>query len=362
MLERGDLDGVAYVLPHEVNLTARRTHRVYLKNMLLSEDAENLLPEWAFFVKAIVNANDLRPTASRETFYEDNKLSAARDSLGQCLRAYLITLAEKRPEKLEQFIGLHYRALKALAVEDDEFFRLFIDYLPFETTHGQMSFGDYRRDNETILFAPSVDQFRQIARVASAQGQCVINAGYTYDQELLAKVPEAFDEVRVQEIEAAEIVEAFEELTLKEQESAHLLLTVAETVLKPFKCAPELKKFKPKELPALFSTSKDGRFFRSLEQSKEVADPLWGGVLDQLGKRDKRPTAHSQLCFNFENPLVHRLTSLKNKPLLRRSVEMLYVQSLLLGHQPLNAKEMSLLNEGLLALIEIGVTAGESSE
>jgi molecular chaperone HtpG len=351
----GDIDGVAFILPHEASLTARRAHRVYLKNMLLSESADNLLPDWAFFVKAVVNANDLRPTASRETFYDDDRLAAAREALGDSLRGYLVSLAEKRPERLEKFIDLHYRALKALAAEDDEFYRLFIDYLPFETTHGRMTFGEYRREYSTLVYAPTVDQFRQIARVASAQGRCVINAGYTYDQELLAKAPDVFDSVAVEELEAAEIVETFDDLSLDEQEFAHFLLSVAEAALKPFRCEPEIKKFKPKELPALFSTSKDGRFFRSLEQSKEIADPLWGGVLDQLGKRERRAAAHSQLCFNFENPLVRRLVSLRNKALLRRSIEMLYVQSLLLGHQPLNAKEMALLNEGLLALIEFGV-------
>ncbi len=355
----GDIDGVAFILPHEASLTARRAHRVYLKNMLLSESADNLLPDWAFFLKAVVNANDLRPTASRETFYDDDKLAAARDSLGDCLRAYLVNLAEKRPEKLEKFIDLHHRALKALAAEDDEFYRLFIDYLPFETTHGRMSLGEYRREHGNLLFTPTVDQFRQIARVASAQGRCVINAGYSYDHELLTKAPEVFDDLTVEELDATEIVQSFEDVSLEEQESAHLLMSVAESALKSFRCEPELKKFKPNELPALFSTSKDGRFFRSLEQSKEIADPLWGGVLDQLGKREKRTSAHSQLCFNFENPLVRRLVSLTKKPLLRRSVEMLYVQSLLLAHQPLNTKEMGLLNDGLLAMIEFGMANEE---
>ena len=357
----GDIDGVAYILPHEASLTARRAHRVYLKNMLLSESADNLLPDWAFFVKAVVNANDLRPTASRETFYDDEKLAAARDALGDCLRSYLVNLAEKRPERLEKFIDLHFRALKALAAEDDEFYRLFIDYLPFETSHGRMTFGEYRREHDTLLFAPTVDQFRQISRVALAQGRCVINAGYAYDHELLTKAPDVFDDLAVEELEASEIVETFDDLTLDEQEAAHLLMSVAEAALKPFRCAPELKKFKPRELPALFSTSKDGRFFRSLEQSREIADPLWGGVLDQLGKREKRPAAHSQLCFNFDNPLVRRLVGLKNKGLVRRSIEMLYVQALLLGHQPLNVKEMALLNDGLLALIEFGVGSEESA-
>jgi molecular chaperone HtpG len=77
----GDVSGVAFVLPFSPNLSARKTHRVYLKNMLLSEQAEGLLPDWAFFVKCVVNANNLRPTASREAFYEDD---SSESSLTGC--------------------------------------------------------------------------------------------------------------------------------------------------------------------------------------------------------------------------------------------------------------------------------------
>ncbi|HMF18396.1 MAG TPA: hypothetical protein VKE98_14395, partial [Gemmataceae bacterium] len=66
-----------------------------------------------------------------------------------------------------------------------------------------------------------------------------------------------------------------------------------------------------------------------------------------------------QLFFNFNNPLVRRLTGLKNKKLVNRSVQLLYVQALLLGHHPLNSKEMRLLNEGLLDMIEWGVGSQE---
>ena len=89
------MDGVAFVLPFSPSLATKRTHRVYLKNMLLSEKAENLVPDWAFFVKCVVNANDLRPTASRESFYEDDKLEAAREALGRCLREYLVNLSKR---------------------------------------------------------------------------------------------------------------------------------------------------------------------------------------------------------------------------------------------------------------------------
>ena len=56
----GDVSGVAYVLPFSPSLAMKKTQRVYLKNMLLSEQTEGLLPDWAFFVKCVVNANDLQ--------------------------------------------------------------------------------------------------------------------------------------------------------------------------------------------------------------------------------------------------------------------------------------------------------------
>src|SRR5262249_37665323 len=135
----GGVDGVAFVLPFSPSLAARRTHRVYLKNMLLSETAENLLPDWAFFVKCVVNADGLRPTASRESFYEDDALAAPRDQLGACLRDFLVGLARGEPERLQKLIALHYLSIKALAVQDDDFYRLFIDWLPFETSLGEMT-------------------------------------------------------------------------------------------------------------------------------------------------------------------------------------------------------------------------------
>ena len=95
------------------NLSTRRAHRVYLRNMLLSEDADNLLPDWAFFVKAIVNAGDLRPTASRENFFEDNRLEAVRVELGNCLRDYMVHLAEQESSRFARFLAVHHLALKA---------------------------------------------------------------------------------------------------------------------------------------------------------------------------------------------------------------------------------------------------------
>jgi molecular chaperone HtpG len=356
----GAVDGVAFVLPFTPNLATKQKHRVYLKNMLLSEQAENLLPEWAFFVKAVVNANDLRPTASRESFYEDEKLEAARVALGECLREYLVKLSEKDPQRLERFINLHHLSIKALAVQDDEFYKLFIHWLPFETSMGDMTLGEYRELSDTLRYVPDLDQFRQVSRVAAAQKLHVVNASYTYDAELLDKYTEVFPDVPAEVIDPSQLAQSFDDLDSGEQEETGEFIEAAEAALSAYKCSAEIKKFLPKELPAMYTTDREGRFIRSLEQSKEIATPLWSGVLDNLGRHERRAGPYSQLTFNYQNPLVRRLAGIRDRKLVQRSVQMLYVQALLLGHHPLSSKEMTLLNDGLLALIEWGIRKEEA--
>ena len=61
----------------------------------------------------------------------------------------------------------------------------------------------------------------------------------------------------------------------------------------------------------------------------------------------------AQMCFNYQNPLIRRLAHLTDTVLVRKGIEMLYVQALLLGHYPLRSEELKLMGDGLLGLIEL---------
>jgi molecular chaperone HtpG len=324
--------------------------------MLVSENAEGLLPDWAFFVKCVVNANELRPTASRESFYEDEALSLTRAALGRSLRSYLVELAQEQPQRLQKLISLHMLSIKALAVDDDEFYQLFIDWLPFETNAGQMTLGEYKRQNRVLRYVPDLDQFRQIARVAASQSLVVVNAGYVHDADLLARHFDVFPATPIEIVDSTRLMHSFEFLTLDEQESTADFTRFADRVLRPFNCATEIRRFSPRELPALYNASSEVNFYRSVEQAREISDPLWSNVLGNL-TRELPGDAFASLCFNYDNPLVYKLSRMRDETLLQLSIQMLYVQSLLLSHRPLNAKEMSLLNDGLLGLLEWGVEA-----
>lgn len=359
--EVGKVEGAAYVLPFAASPSIRRSHRIYLKNMLLSENAEHLLPDWAFFVKAVVNADDLRPTASREAFYEDATLEATRDALGERLRSYLVGLSRDDPGRLEQLIALHHTSFKALAAHDDEFFGIMIDLLPFETTIGRMSFGEYRAKQPLIRYVPTVDQFRRIAHVANAQGLCVINGGYAYDSELIERFGQFYDDAKVERVDSRELSEEFRELTLDERQHVFEFVHLADLVLQPYKCQADVKHFEPRALPALYTTSAATDFRRDIERTRDVSNPLWSSVLENLATA--RPGSEfALLCFNFDNPIVARLARLESQALQKTAIEMLYVHALLLGHHPLSSKEMKLLNSSLLGLLDLTILAEDGPE
>lgn len=55
------LSGLAFVLPMSANPAERAGHRVYLRRMLLADGVDKLLPDWAFFVRCVVDTGELRP-------------------------------------------------------------------------------------------------------------------------------------------------------------------------------------------------------------------------------------------------------------------------------------------------------------
>jgi molecular chaperone HtpG len=347
--EAGAIEGVAYILPFTPHFGARQKHRVYLKGMLLTESAETLLPDWAFFVRCIVNAGELRPTASREGFYEDETLARARGELGSVLRQYLLKLARDKPQALQRLIGLHALSMKALALDDDDFFRLVSPWFPFETSVGVLKLEEILRLGGPVRFVPSLEAFQQIARVAAAQGLCVVNAAYTHDTPLLEKLGHLRPELSVVPFSAQDLPQSFEELSVEERRRAHGLREIATSTLRGFGCDIQVKKFLPADLPALYAGDEQATFLRDLERAREGSDALFGSLLEGLGSA--LPSASPILYLNLHNPVIQRLLDVHDPKLARTLVEMLYVQSLLLAHRPLKSGEMALLNRGLKDLI-----------
>jgi molecular chaperone HtpG len=350
------LAGVAFVLPMPVNPAARSGHRVYLKRMLLAEGAEGLLPEWAFFARCVVDAGELRPTASREALYEDALLESTRQALGDQLRAWLVRLAQRAPDRLGEFLGVHHLGVKALALHDDDMLRLVERWWPMETNTGRMTLAEFRSRYGLVRYAATVDEFRQLAAVAAAQDLAVLNAGHTYDTEIIERLP-ALDRTNlIEQLEPIDLTTRFHPLEPAVDLAARPFLTAAARALDRLGCEVVLRAYDPAALPALYLVSRSAAFHGELRATRDRVDEMWAGVLDAIAASG--PAERPQLVLNHRNPLVRRVAALDDPALVALAVEALYGQALLLGYHPIRPADAAVLNSSFLGLLERAVGRG----
>lgn len=338
--ESGRVEGVLYILPFRTQFSVRNSHKIYLKRMLLSEDDCNLLPPWAFFVRCLVNADGLQSTASRESLVSNDHLKDARKEIGNAIKDYLRGLVENNREMFNKILDVHFFHIKAIASEDSELLRLFMDYLPFETNKGVRSFGSIRSANNAICYTLNLEDFRQVRRIAGAQGRLVVNAAYTFDEALLKKYARLHPEVTLEEISPLRLMEQFGEV--KSSKAMNAFEKKAGELLKRFGCVCRLKHFTPVDIPVIFvAEEKD-------TSTKSANNPL----ADLLGTVNPVKHTPPTLTFNADNELVQTLLKIEgDNKLFEHVIHILYVQSLLQGKFPVNSEEMELFNHSLSALM-----------
>ncbi|MBM9509568.1 HSP90 family protein [Actinacidiphila acididurans] len=340
--------GVAFVLPSAVSPAQRAGHRVHLKGMLLTEHAPELLPDWAFFVRCVIDTDTLRPTASREHLYADETLAAVRDALGDRIREWITGLAAGDPERLTHFLSVHHLGVKTLARHDADLLRIMLPWLPFETTDGQRSLEEFARRHPVVHFTRTVEEFRQVAAIAAAQGMGVVNGGYTYDAELVEMLPRVRPGSTVAELDADTVTAFLDDVPAGQELALAGFLATARAVLDPLDCDVALRAFHPLTVPALHLDDRAARHERARAGEAAAADDLWAGILGSL-----RGTApRSRLVLNHLNPLVRTLATLPDPALAGTAVEGLYGQALLMAQRPLRPADSALLNRAFLDLLQ----------
>lgn len=352
--------GLAFVLPFAPASTARQSTRVYLQRMLLTERADDLLPDWAFFVRAVVDSAGLHPTASREALVDDDALEQTRTELGDAVRRWILDLALSDPLRLAQFVAVHEVALKSLVRYDDELARFIVPWLSVETNAGRLRVDELVRRSSPVRYAGTVEAFRQVVSVAPT-GTTLVNGGYLYDDELIRLLPEVFPDVRVEAVDVLDEIDRLAPPPLDErarvvslENRARAALTTVDVVARSFE--------RP-EAAALFVA--DPAVLRVLDRgrARSAGGALWAGVLDRAetagarGRDEKQDAPSSRLCLNWTNPTVQRLAHAPDGRAFAAGVQVLYVQALLAGHHPLGVADRALMSSALADLVDLAADA-----
>lgn len=340
--------GVAYVSPTPTSPARRPRHRVYLKRMLLGDTVDGLLPEWAFFVRCVVNTTDVRPTASRESLYADEALADTQQALGRQLKQWLTDLASTDPELLQRFLTIHHMGVKALAQHDNDLLAAVLPFLVFETTSGSVTLRALSQQHDVIRYTDTTDEFRRISAVASAQGLAVVNGGYAYDAELLQRLPTLLPGVRVERLAPGSVASHLDDLDIAQEAAIQPFMQRAADVLGRLGCDVQIRSFDPISLPALYLDDREAQHERERARVAAEVDDVWGGILSALEKSTPRPC----LVLNHRNALLRRISEVSEPSLVDVSIESVYVHALLMAHQPLQPADVAAMNRSFAGLLD----------
>lgn len=348
--------GVAFILPQAVTPGSGQ-HRVYMKRMLLSSRTDQVLPDWAFFIRAVIDSDTLSPTASREQLHDDEILLGVRDALGEQVKRWALDTLSSPGTLTRKVLETHHLALRAIALTDPDMLTLVSEVLPFETSDGPMTLAMVAEQGE-LVYTSTTEAFHRVAAVARAQGLVVVNAGYVYDSDLLAKLA-GRPGWNVRELTSADLVQVLGMPGIEREMAAAGALSVARGILADEDCDAILRTFEPESVPAVLLRDSEGEHRRELDRERGETPDLWDGLLDSFATDTQARTR--TLVLNDRSPVARRLLAAPSGDVFDAGLRSLYLSAVMLAGEGLRSAESAALSDSLGVLLAAALDAPNST-
>lgn len=135
----GAVEGMLWVQDGATWATSdNRNLSVFVRGMLLDDDARDLLPVWAGFVGGAIESSKLTPVASREDLQRDAAWEEARSTIAEALITALAELPRRSPEAWRRVRARHGEALLGAALVDPRLFDGLARELLVPTSEGEL--------------------------------------------------------------------------------------------------------------------------------------------------------------------------------------------------------------------------------
>lgn len=140
-LSRPPMIGALYVSPRRTpGFAGDAVVTATVRRMVISRQIQRLLPEWAGFLRGVLELRECSPTASREDLVRDRAFSDARQALEQHLFAHFEHLAENDPSRLEAILSWHRYSWAGAALSEPRLRKLLQRTYKFPTSAGLLTF------------------------------------------------------------------------------------------------------------------------------------------------------------------------------------------------------------------------------
>ena len=299
----GDSDarGLLWVQDGATYGTSDNRHlSVYVRGMLLDDEARDLIPVWAGFIGGVIESSALTPTASREDLQRDDAYMAVRAHLKSALIKGLADLSKDQAPAWSRLLSRHNEALLGAAMCEDELFVMLQDAVRISTSQGDLPVRSLIRDGRIHLSLGQSGGFEDVLfralQVPVARGDRYAVAGflreYVRDRGvLLVEIGTATGNARM--FRAADLPES-EIAWLREQLAWGELVVPA--------------RFVSPELPLIAVPDREAQLKARLE-ADDASKRMAGAALSLARAFTKRIDASvaARLYINLDNPAIEAL-------------------------------------------------------
>ena len=258
--------------------------------------------------------------------------------------------------RLRAFLDIHHLGVKSLALHDDEMLRLVDQWWPMETNVGRITCAELRERHGTVRYCATIDEFRQLAAVAAAQGMPWSTAATPTTRRSSSGCRSLDREHPGRPARSQRRHHPVRHPRPAEQLALRPFLGVAQRALDRARLRGGGARLRAGQAARALSGGSLRRFQQQLRETRQQVDEVWAEVLAsfEAAEAETRP----QLVLNYRNPLVRRVTGMREPDLVALAVQVLYGQALLFGHHPLRPADTALLNQSLLGLLDHAVGPG----
>lgn len=354
------LRGMAAIPASQVPPSVQPQHVARVKGVTVDSACSALLPPWAFFVKVLVDSSHLNPTTSRESVRDDEQLDTVRGELSRQILSWVVRLSRDDRTKT-QFLRQHSTGLMGVCMTcDEETLLRLMGVVEYETTLGHATLPRLIESHEAVYVASTVDEFRQVAAVASQVGVCVVNGGYTFAQESALRGAQFLPQgERVSLLEPDQLrADLLDPHPDDQQAIAELVRNTPHALSGP---DVELvgKVFAPNSVAALLLKSTQSQRDDHRLQLEDEAEDEFTALLKQTAPKVK---SRPQLVINTSNAAVQDLLRLRSESTIASALlQSIYARALLHGQHPVSPADARLIDRSMSVLFQLASSNADAT-
>jgi len=359
-------EGVLYITDQHIpGLNTSGFVDIYQNRMCVRPRDVELLPDWAKFVRGLVDTRRLQPTAARDNVHRNAAYRELKAALGEAVIDAIIRCSQERPDYFSKLCGWHHFHFKGMSLVDDRFFDRMILRLPFETSGGEMTLETYRQRQAgnrngpaTIYYFEDEADAGRFYELCRLRGILALNAGKCFEEGLLRKlVQRQPGEWTLRRLDRCDCGDIYQRLPATEEAAWQpLLAELAATVRRD--AGEELKtgirRFDPAEIGSVLLETPVQEEVDKLKLL--LSHPLLGKGVEGLCREFSEQLAQParELLLNANHPLVQQLArqTTWDDPVSQFAVRGLFLSALLQSKARLSSENVTAISRQLLGSLE----------